>query len=200
MIAGRALSVAIVLISAMSLAIGLWGNLGVMTIVSAIALCFSIINAKYAPGCFRLALIVSVVLIVCTILMTTVLSYDTLVREGTMSNETWIHMAGIIQAVAILPITFMSYFVIAAFSNASYNWAVVTGLTTFIGLGILSIGYAMTYVFYTLDLNKGPSENYYVFFGLMVAVLVLVIFSICLHHVFRKNRYLITSKGLEVMP
>jgi len=200
MSAGKALSVASVVISAISLAIGFWGSNGVMTFASLMALCFSIVNVKYSPGRFRLAMIMSLVLIICTVLITTVFSYETLVRDGTMAKDTWSYTAAIIQAIAVIPVAFMSYFAIAAFSNASYNWAVVSGLTTFIGLGIHTAGYAMTYAFYILDLEKGLSENSYVLYGLMIGMFSLIIFTIILNRIFLKNRYLITSNGLEVMP
>ena len=200
MSAGKALSVASIVISAISLAIGVWGSNGVMSVASLIALCFSIINVKYSPDRFRLALIMSVILLVCTVLITTIFSYETLVRDGTLAKDTWSYIAGVIQAIAVLPVAFMSYFAIAAFSNASYNWAVITGLTTFIGLGIHTAGYAMTYAFFIFDLEKGLSENSYVLYGLMIGMFSLIIFTIILNRIFLKNRYLITSNGLEVMP
>ena len=197
--AGRALSVASVIISAISLAIGFWGSNGVMTVASFIALCFSIVNVRYSPDRFRLAIIMSAVLLVCTILITTVFSYETLVvSENIMTKATWVFVAGPIYAIAVIPITFMAYFVIAAISNASYNWAVVSGLTVFIGLGIHSAGYAMTYVFFLFGLEKHLSENYIAIYGLIIGLLTLVIFTILLNRIFLKNRYLITANGLGV--
>jgi len=93
----------------------------------------------------------------------------------------------------------MSFFVIATFAKSSYNWAMVTGLTVFVGLGIHSLGYAMIYVFFTFGIENGPSENYYVLCGLIIGMISLVIMTIFLNRIFKKNRCLITSNGLEVM-
>ena len=85
--AGKVASVISAILCAVSLAMGIWSGYGVMATFSAVTLCFTAINIIHSPDRFRLAIITSIVLIVCTILITTVLSYETLVSGGTMTTE-----------------------------------------------------------------------------------------------------------------
>ena len=193
--ADRLLSFVSVVTCAVSLIAGLWGRNGPMAVASMLAFLYSIIVVIYGLD-HRLMLFTSVILLVCTILITTVLSYETMVENGTMGKQSWIYLAGIVQAVPVLPIVLASFFVIAAVFGASYNWAVVTGLTVFIGLGILSGGYSLTYLFLAAGIEKGLMENAYILYGLLIGMFFLIAFTYVLFRIFKKNHYVITSDGL----
>lgn len=193
----RMLAITGTIISAASLAIGIWSLEGVMIAISLFSFCFSLAAVKYAPSSVdRIVLITSVVVMICTALVATVVSYDSLVGSGTISKNVWTYMIAVLQTIPILPLIFLSYVAIASAFNASYNWAVVTGLSVFIGIGIQSSGYVLVYVVQWLGLGAFAIVNADVLYSLGIVLMASILFSAVLWRVFVKNQYLINSQGL----
>jgi hypothetical protein len=186
------------ILSFISLIVGVWTLDGVMVVASLLTFLFCITMAKCGKV-HKLALIASITVLICTVLMATVASYETMVDDGTSSKSTWTYVAAVIHAVPMIPVTLLTFYSIAAFSRASYNWVIVCGLGPFIGLGIQGIGYALTYPFVLADFQIGPTENAYVLYGLMFCMIFLIAFYMILKSKLKKGRLMITSNGLEVI-
>ena len=193
---GRSITGAI--LSFISLIIGVWTLDGVMIVISLLTFLFCIAIAKHGNS-HGFALITSVIVLICTILMASVASYETMVDGGIISKSSWTYVAAVIHTIPMIPLTLLTFYGTAAFSGASYNWVLVSGLGPFIGLGIQGMGYGLTYLFVIAELKIGPTENAYVLYGLMLCMIILVIFFLCLKSKLKKDRLMITSNGMEVM-
>jgi len=185
-------------LSFISLVIGIWTWDGVMIVVSLLTFLFSVVIAKKG-NVHRLVFLTSIVVLICTILMASVTSYEMMVDDGIASKSVWTYSAAVIHTIPMIPFCLLSFFAIAAASGASYNWAIVSGLYPFIGLGVQGMGYGLTYLFMIADLQIGPTENAYVLYGLMVCVVSLIASSLILKSKLKNGRLLITSNGIEVM-
>ena len=185
--------------SAVSIALGLYYNDAMMVVLSLLALCYCIVSLKYGnAGLF--VTVASMIVMVCTILVTIVFSYDSMVTNGTMEKIDWSFIINIIQTVAVIPLTVLTFFIIAKVSEASYNWVMIGGFTPFIGLGIMGIGYALTYIFLLTELNDVLTDNVYILYGAAICLITHIVIALILGSIFKKRRYLITSNGLEVQP
>jgi len=194
--AGRSITGAI--LSFISLIIGVWTLDGVMIIVSLLTFLFCVVIAKHGNS-HGFALITSVIVLICTIMMATVTSYEVMVDGGIVSKGSWTYVAAVMHAIPMIPLVLLTFYGTAAFSGASYNWVLVSGLGPFIGLGIQGMGYGLTYLFVIAELQIGPTENAYVLYGLMICMIVLIMFSLILKGKLKKGRLMITSNGMEAM-
>jgi len=195
---GNGKSIAGAVLSFISLIIGIWTLDGVMIVASLLAFLFCIAIAKQGKS-HGLALLTSAVVLICTVLMATVTSYEMMVDGGVAPKNVWTYVVAVIHAVPMVPLTLLTFHGMAAFSGASYNWVLISGLGPFIGIGMQGMGYGLTYLFVIADLQIGPTENAYVLYGLMICTIILVVFFLCLKSVLKKKRILITSNGMEAM-
>ena len=81
----------------------------------------------------------------------------------------------------------------ASVSEASYNWAVVRGLSPFIAMGMQVPGYVVEY------LDSDIVDNGYILYGLLTMLIIMVVFGIILSQYMRKNRLIINENGMVVM-
>jgi len=126
-------------------------------------------------------------------------SYGTLVDGDVMSNYQWMFVSGVIQGAATIPVMIMFYFTTAAIFNASYNRILVPGLIWLVGMGMQVPKCIFIFVIQFTDLQQGIISNNTLVVTMLVNLVIFLVFSMIAYPVFKKNRYLITAKGLEVM-
>ncbi|AIZ57221.1 hypothetical protein Mpt1_c13600 [Candidatus Methanoplasma termitum] len=180
-----------------ALAFGIWGRDGAMIALSCFAVVFSIVSLmRCSETVYKYSVIMSVSVLICTILMITVASYDTLVNGKAMSDYWWIYLSGAIHGAAMIPLTVMFFFVTAALFDASYNWVLMPGLSWLVGTGFQVPKYLMVYVVQYSDFESGVISNTTLTLTMLVNMVMFIVFSLYLRRVFKKNLYLITKNGL----
>ena len=207
---GKAPHMISVAIAAVSVAAGVWGSDGPMTVLSLIAVILSVTAFAYCSDTvLRFSLTASMTVLVCTLVMVTVASHDSLVGGGTMTEYSWTFIAAAVRGAAVLPLILLFYFAAAAAFRASYNWVSAGGLAWLIGLGMQVPMFVLLFLIEVpgpIDsvLGNEPAvdiiSNASIVIGLFLSLMMFLIFSLVLANVFRKNRYLITANGLEVRP
>ena len=190
-----------VILALTSAMIGLWIREGVMVLFSLFAVIFSIVPILLeSKGISKYALITSSFVLICTILAATLLSYETIVENGTVTADQWVYLCAVIHTVPLIPLVMMFYFATAPVFKASYNWIFVSGLSWILGLGILGMGYAVTYLIQRHDIDSGILTNTNIVISLITGLVTMIILSLILLGIFKRKRYLITENGLEVGP
>lgn len=186
---GAILSAAVALIS---FALALNEMEGSMIVTSFLVLVFGIIASKHCPpNMNRLILIASFVTLICTIVTATVLS-QSLVQKDTDYEFVWFYLIAFVHAIPLVPLTFSAFVITASVSGASYNWAVVRGLSPFVAMGMQVPGYVVEY----LDTNI--VDNGYILYGLLMMFAIMVVCGALFSHYMRKNKILINENGLVV--
>ena len=137
--------------------------------------------------------------LLCTILSVTVFSQESLVDSGSMEKVTWFYLMALVHVVPLLPMTFASFFVIASITGASYNWAVVRGLTPFISMGMLVPGYVTEYFFQDINLDVWMVDNGYILYGLLVTLGITLVLSWLVSRRMRESHKIINEHGLVVL-
>ncbi|MCL2607992.1 MAG: hypothetical protein FWD92_05515 [Methanomassiliicoccaceae archaeon] len=189
-----------VIISFFSLALGIWKQDGSMMALSATAILFSVASYIYCSnGVYVYALVMSVTVLICTALMVTVTSYDSLVATDTVSEHVWICLSAVIRGAAVIPMIIMFFFVVAAIFKASYNRVTAPILCWAVGMGILLPMYVTILFVQRADLNDGIIVNATLVIGMFIKLLMFIALSLILRSVLKKNNCLITDKGFEVM-
>lgn len=193
----RMVGVFSLVLALISVAIGIWSMEGVMIVISVLASLYSAASILYpSKGTERLAVTASVAVLICTVLLATVLSFDSVVNDGTMSKGIWMYVVAVLQTAPVVPLVVLTFMVFASVFKGSYNWAVIAGLGAFIGIGIQSIGYALVYLIQWLGLGAEVIVNGDVLYSLGIDLLVMIVFSIFLYLKFSKG-IVITSDGME---
>jgi len=196
---GGVLAILTVIISIVSLAIGVICLNDVTTSISVIMLCYSLVLVKCNSGlAHRFAFVTSIIVMVSTLLMATVTSYDSLVSSGDMTLDSWAWLVSMIHAVTIVPMTILTFFTVAGICKASYGWEMVATLGVFIGLGLMFMSYLTLSVQVYLDIKSLPLENGYVVYGTQLSLIMHIVMAIVIWRIFKKNGYMITSNGIEV--
>lgn len=194
----RMLAALCVIISVISVAIAAWGRDGAMVALSSIAVLFSALSFVYCTETvYRYSAIMSVTVLACTIVLVSVNSYRGFVNGG-VTPEYWWLFCGIIQGIAMIPLIMMFYFTVAAMFNASYNWVIAPGLGWLIGMGMQVPKCILIFLVQYNDLVRGAISNNSLVLIMLVDLIIFIIFCVILRSVFKKNRYLITAKGLVV--
>jgi len=197
----RTLAALYVIVAAVSVATGIWGKDGAMVAFSALGVLFSFLTFLYCSSIvYRYSALMSVTVLICTILAVSVASYGTLVDGGVMSEYQWALVGGVIQGAAAIPVMIMFYFTAAAVFNASYNRILVSGLIWLVGMGMQVPKCILIFVVQFTDLQQGIISNNTLVIMMLVNLIIFLAFSLIIYPVFKKNRYLITAKGLEVIP
>ncbi|MCL1810902.1 MAG: hypothetical protein FWG41_01585 [Methanomassiliicoccaceae archaeon] len=196
----RALAIFCIIIAAVSVAAGVWGRDGATIALSSLAVFFSILCFIYCSNTvYRYSAIMSITVLICTVLMVSVASYDSLVDGGVMSGHQWMCVCGIIHGAAIIPLIVMFFFSVAAIFNASFNWVVVPGLGWLVGMSMQLPKSALMLITQYSELEQEIISNTTLVVVMLVNLIMFIAFSLILRSVFKKNRYLITANGLEVM-
>jgi len=195
----RALGLFSIFIAAVSLSLGIWYLDGAMIALSFIAVIFSIVSFKRCSGSVsKYSMTMSATILVCTALMVTVASYSTLVEGGKISDYSWVYVSAVIHGFAIIPLIVMFFFTTAALFNASYNWVLTPGLGWLVGTGFQVPKYILVFVIQFSDFENGIIVNSTLVISMFVNLIMFIVFCLILRYIFKKNRYLITAKGLVV--
>ena len=187
---GAILSAAVALVS---LVLALNDMEGSMIVTSFFVLVFGIIASKRCSlKMNRLILIASFVTLLCTVLTVTVLSQSQVQRESDY-EFVWFYLIAFVHAVPLVPLTFSSFVITASVSGASYNWAVVRGLSPFIAMGMQVPGYVVEY----LDTNI--VDNGYILYGLLTMFVIMAVCGYIMSYFMRRNRLIINENGMVVL-
>lgn len=187
---GAILSAAVALVS---LILALNDMEGSMIVTSFFVLVFGIIASKRCSlKMNRLIMIASFVTLLCTVLTVTVLSQSLVQRESDY-EFVWFYLIAFVHAVPLVPLTFSSFVITASVSGASYNWAVVRGLSPFIAMGMQVPGYVVEY----LDTNI--VDNGYILYGLLTMFVIMAVCGYIMSHFMRRNRQIINENGMVVL-
>lgn len=187
---GAILSAAVALVS---LILALNDMEGSMIVTSFFVLVFGIIASKRCSlKMNRLILIASFVTLLCTVLTVTVLSQSQVQRESDY-EFVWFYLIAFVHAVPLVPLTFSSFVITASVSGASYNWAVVRGLSPFIAMGMQVPGYVVEY----LDTNI--VDNGYILYGLLTMFVIMAVCGYIMSYFMRRNRLIINENGMVVL-
>jgi hypothetical protein len=130
--------------------------------------------------------------------MGTVLSLENAVVGGMMSRDVWAYETAFMKCVAVIPLIILFYFTAAAAFGASYNWALVAGLSFFVGLGMMLAGHTVIYFFQRSKIDDIVTKADVVA-ELLMSVIIFALLAVLLSHIFKRRRYLITKNGLETM-
>jgi hypothetical protein len=189
-----------ILLCALSVIFGIWEQDGFMIGLSVTAVLLAVLSFIYCSGSVqRYSVIMSLTVLICTALMVTAASYDSLVGGGAISELGWIFVVGIIHGVAVIPMILMFFFTVAAAFKASYNWVTVPGLGWLVGMGMILFPYVLILVFQRAELEVMINNSTLVITA-FVGMLMFIAFLMIIRSVFRKCRYLITDEGLKTPP
>lgn len=197
--AGRIVAIASAFLALVSLIIAFVECEGIMTVTAVFVLGFGAIASKRCSArTNRYILLASMMTLICTVLSVTVFSQQK-VDDGEISEFVWFYIMAVIHAVPIVPLTFSSFVIIASVSEASYNWAVVRGLSPFISMGMLVPGYVAEYFFQDFYVDVWMVDNGYILYGLIVMFVIMLVVGLVVTHYMRVTRTIITEKGSEVL-
>jgi hypothetical protein len=184
-------------LAAVSLLVAVWKEEGMMIGTSIVALCVTVPAAMYCPrSVSKYSLIAAVTVLVCTVLIGTVLSLESAVGGGMMTRDAWSYVTAVIECVAVIPLIILLHFVSASAFGASYNWALVSVLSFFVGLGMMLAGHAVIFFAQRSKIDVIVTKTDVVA-ELLMSVIIFALLAVILSQIFKKRRYLITKNGLE---
>ena len=190
--AGAILSAAVALVS---LILAVDGREGSMVVTSFFVLVFGVLASKNCTlNTNKFILLASVASVVCTVLSVTVLVQGNFSDAEGTPTVTWFVLIGLVHSVPVVPLTFSVYPIIASLSGASFNWAIVRGLSPFIGMGMEVPGFVLEYMFEGAD--NWMTDNGYILYHFLMTALVMIVFAYIASSIMRKNRLVMTENGL----
>ncbi len=197
MVSERGVSTLSAVLSLVSVAVSLLWFEGIMLATSIFSLVFCAILAyRPSPGSGRLAVASSVILLVCTVFTSTVMSQQSLVDSGTLDSTSWILVVSLVHALPLTLVVITAYYALASVSGASYNWAYVRYLTVFMALGMQVPGFVLEYVFHDgVALDDSTINNGYILYGMAITIVVIIVFSYAYSRWLRSNILIINSNG-----
>lgn len=192
---GRITAIASALLAVLSLVLA-WVNYeGIMVVISFFALMFGLVASKRCSAKMNSFIMVAAFLcLVSTFLSTTVLS-PTHFMEGEEPSVLWFIVTGLLHAVPLVPLVFAAFVIIASVTGASYNWAIIRGLSPFIGMGMEVPGFVLEYMFQGSD--QWMTDNGYILYHFLMTFIVMFISSRFASSVLRKNSIVVTLHGLR---
>ncbi|MDO5853576.1 MAG: hypothetical protein Q4Q62_05950 [Thermoplasmata archaeon] len=195
---GRVVAVASALLAVLSLIIAWIECEGIMAIISLFALAFGSAASKRcsARTCIYI-MTASALCLVCTILSVTVLSQGNFLGPDGDPSTAWFVIIGLVHSIPVIPLTFSSYTIIASVSAASYNWAMVRGLSPFIGMGMEVPGFVLEYFFEGSD--NWMTDNGYILYHFLMTAIVMIVFSYVVSEAMRDARVIVNENGVEVL-
>lgn len=192
---GRAVAAVSALLAIVSFVVAFYYYEGIMAVISLFALAFGVVASKRCSHTTNsFILLASVLSLVCTVLSVTVLVQGNFADASGHPSETWFVITGLLHSVPVIPLTFSVYPIVASVSGASYNWAVVRGLSPFIGMGIEVPGFVLEYVFEGSD--NWMTDNGYILYHFLMTAIVMIVFAYLTSSAMRKRRVIITENGL----
>jgi len=188
-----------VVLTAASLLAAVWYEEGMMIGISAVALWIAIPAMFCCPkSVSKYSLAASFVVLACTVLMGTVLSIDNAVNGGMMSRGAWAYATAIIECIAVIPLVILFLFTAASAFGASYNWALASGLSFFIGLGMMLAGHAVIFFAQRPKIDVVVTKTDVVA-ELLMAMIIFAVLAVILSFILKRGRCLITKNGSERM-
>lgn len=190
---GRIVAVASAVLAVVSLVIAWHYYEGIMAVVSLFALVFGAVASKRCSAKTNKYIMVAAALaLVCTVLSVTVLN------QGNFSVDDhpttfWFVLIGLVHTIPVVPLTFSTYTVIASVTGASYNWAIIRGLSPFIGMGMEVPGFVLEYVFEGSD--NWMTDNGYILYHFLMTALVMIVFSYLSSVIMRDRNMVIDETG-----
>ncbi len=190
---GRIVAIASAMLAVVSLIVAYFYYEGIMAVVSLFALVFGTVASKRCSAkTNKYIMVAAAMALICTVLSVTVLSQGNF-SEGGHPTTFWFVLIGLVHTIPVVPLTFSAYTVIASVSGASYNWAVVRGLSPFIGMGMEVPGFVLEYVFEGAD--NWMTDNGYILYHFLMTALVMLVFSYIGSSLMRKHRVIINESG-----
>lgn len=191
----RALASASALVGAVSLVFALFEFEGVMTVVSAVCLLSTcVLWGRDSAKTHGIILSAAALALVFTLVAVWLNGAD--FTEGDGPDTLWYLAMGLVHTAPIVPLTFVLFEVIASRTGASYNWAVVRGLTPFIAMGLEVPGFLLEYMFQSAD--NWLTDNGYILYNFLVTVVVMVVAGYLVSRRLRDDKIIITERGAEV--
>ena len=195
---GRLVAIASALISLAALAIAISEFEGIMTVIALFSLVFGSVASKRCSAKTNLFILAAAIAtLACTVVSVVALGPEQMVDKDVMDKVHWFYVMGLLHAVPIVPMAFASFIIIASVTGASYNWAVVGGLSPFVALGILVPGYVLEYVFQ--GIGDLLDDNGYILYTLLTMFVVMLVCGLAMSHYMRKNRMVINENGMVVL-
>lgn len=153
----------------------------------------SVPDSRFGPK----ALAVSILVLLVALAMDVWLSYDvTVVEKGVLDVHSWALMASVMYTIplSLLVLQFMQ--ALAVRFGASYNWALVSALFPFCALGMISLGFALTYLIQEIVNVRPWVTNSYLGWCVAVPLLASVIVAIAISLWMRKKGKIINANGM----
>lgn len=190
---GRAVAVVSAILAVISLVIAWYYYEGIMAIVSLFALVFGAVASKRCSArTNKYIMIAAAVSLVCTVLSVTVLSQGNFSDDGHPTTF-WFVLIGLVHTIPVVPLTFATFTIIASVTGASYNWAIVRGLSPFIGMGMEVPGFVLEYMFEGSD--NWMTDNGYILYHFLMTALVMIVFSYSASVAMRRSKMIINENG-----
>ena len=190
---GRVGAILSAVVALVSLILALGDMEGNMVVTSIFVLVFGIIASKRCSlSMNRFILIAAFVTLVCTALSVTVFSQSAMDPESD-SEFAWFYAMAFLHAIPLVPLTFAAFIITASVSEASYNWAVVRGLSPFISMGMQVPGFVVEY------LDPKNVDNGYILYTLLMMFVVMAVCGVLISQYMRKNRLIINENGMVTL-
>lgn len=191
---GRAVALASALLAIVSLMISLYYYEGIMAIVSFFTLVFgAVASGRCSRRTNRFILIASVTSVICTVLSVTILVQGGFSDADGVPTTTWFVIIGLVHSIPVVPLTLSVYPIVSSVYGASFNWAVVRGLSPFIGIGIEVPGFVLEYMFEGSD--NWMTDNGYILYHFLMTAIVMIASSYLVSSVMRRDGLVVTQDG-----
>ncbi len=192
---GRVVAISGALLAVVSLVVAWVHYEGIMVVISLFALAYGFIASKRcsARTCTYI-MAASAAALVCTVLSVTVLSQGNFLGDDGNPTVFWFVLIGLVHTVPVVPLTFATYIVVASVTGASYNWAVVRGLSPFIGMGMEVPGFVLEYVFQGSD--NWMTDNGYILYHFLMTAIVMIVFAWYASRHMRARRIVVNENGV----
>lgn len=190
---GRIVAAASAMLALVSLIVACYYYEGIMAIISLFALVFGGVASKRCSArTNKYIMAAAAMALVCTILSVTVLNQGNFSVDGHPTTF-WFVLIGLVHTIPVVPLTFSTYTIIASVTGASYNWAIVRGLSPFIGMGMEVPGFVLEYVFEGAD--NWMTDNGYILYHFLMTALVMLVFSYSASVAMRRMNMVINENG-----
>lgn len=192
---GRAVAIFGALLAVVSIVVAWVYYEGIMVVISLFALVYGAIASKRcsARACMYITA-ASAAALVCTVLSVTVLSQGNFLGDNGKPTIFWFVLIGLVHTVPVVPLTFATYVIFASVTGASYNWAVVRGLSPFIGMGMEVPGFVLEYVFQGSD--NWMTDNGYILYQFLMTAIVMIVFALYVSRHMRAHRIIVNENGV----
>ena len=190
---GRIVAVASAVLAVVSLVVAWHYYEGIMAVVSLFALVFGAVASKKCSAITNKYIMVAAALaLICTVLSVTVLSQGNFSVDDNPTTF-WFVLIGLVHTIPVVPLTFSTFTVVASVTGASYNWAIIRGLSPFIGMGMEVPGFVLEYIFEGSD--NWMTDNGYILYHFLMTALVMIVFSYLFSAIMKDRNMVINETG-----